>query len=63
MRFDLSLTPQIFDVATGERVGLLQGHTEEVLHLLLTTFKGENTIISGSQDGTIIKWTMDSEWR
>eukprot|EP01134_Creolimax_fragrantissima_P008429 CFRG8429T1 len=55
---------KVFDTVSGDLVCTLDGgHTEEILHFVLTTFKGVNHIISAGQDGTIIVWEMDDDWR
>ncbi|KAI8967594.1 WD40-repeat-containing domain protein [Mycotypha africana] len=53
---------KIFDVVTGKRTTLLEGHAEEILCIKAIQFLGENYLISTSQDGYIIKWHMDSTW-
>ncbi|CDS14390.1 hypothetical protein LRAMOSA06559 [Lichtheimia ramosa] len=53
---------KIFSVETGNRVGQLDGHSEEVLCIKAITFKGKNYYLSTSQDGYIIKWQMDQDW-
>ncbi|KAI1318398.1 hypothetical protein EDD11_006736 [Mortierella claussenii] len=54
---------KIFDILTGEVVTRLEGHTEELLCVKKVQFKGENYFLSGSQDGYLNKWHMDSDWR
>ncbi|KAG0000618.1 hypothetical protein BGZ65_004212 [Modicella reniformis] len=54
---------KLFDVITGEVVVTLEGHTEELLCVKRVQFKGENYFLSGSQDGYLSKWHMDSDWR
>lgn len=53
---------KIFNVITGERVARLDGHTEEILCIKAIQFKGNNYLISTSQDGYIIKWHMSEDW-
>lgn len=53
---------KVFDILTGECVEELKGHEEEIMFVNCVTFKGDNYVLSGSQDGTIIKWRMNSEW-
>ncbi|KAI9255841.1 WD40-repeat-containing domain protein [Helicostylum pulchrum] len=53
---------KIFNVITGERVAKLDGHTEEILCIKAIQFKGNNYLISTSQDGYIIKWHMSEDW-
>eukprot|EP01135_Chromosphaera_perkinsii_P000468 Nk52_evm22s96 gene=Nk52_evmTU22s96 len=52
----------IINLLTGEVVNKLEGHKEEILFVERVQFKGENHFLSCSQDGTIIKWHMDSSW-
>lgn len=54
---------KVFDIATGERVAQLTGHREEVLHISLVRCQGRNVAVTGSQDGSIIKWEMTDDWR
>lgn len=54
---------KLFDILTGEVVCQLKGHTEELLCVKRVQFKGENYFLSGSQDGYLNKWHMDSDWR
>lgn len=53
---------KIFDVASTEQIARLEGHSEEILCVKTLTFKGENYLISTSQDGYIMKWLMDETW-
>lgn len=53
---------QIFNIASGERVNTLEGHREEVLFIKLVTYKGANVMLTGSQDGTVVKWVMSDDW-
>ncbi|KAG0313986.1 hypothetical protein BGZ99_008448, partial [Dissophora globulifera] len=53
---------KLFDVLTGEVIVTLEGHTEELLCVKRVQFKGENYFLSGSQDGYLNKWHMDSDW-
>ncbi|KAF9156148.1 hypothetical protein BG015_007046 [Linnemannia schmuckeri] len=54
---------KLFDILTGEVVCQLKGHTEELLCVKRVQFKGENYFLSGSQDGYLNKWHMESDWR
>ncbi|KAF9175777.1 hypothetical protein BGX21_005982 [Mortierella sp. AD011] len=54
---------KLFDVLTGKVVVTLEGHTEELLCVKRVQFKGENYFLSGSQDGYLNKWHMESDWR
>ncbi|KAF9911170.1 hypothetical protein BX616_010648 [Lobosporangium transversale] len=54
---------KLFDILTGEVVTKLEGHTEEMLCVKRVQFKGENYFLSGSQDGYLTKWHMDSDWK
>ncbi|KAG0366234.1 WD40-repeat-containing domain protein [Gamsiella multidivaricata] len=54
---------KVFDVLTGEVIAILEGHSEELLCVKRVQFKGENYFLSGSQDGYLNKWHMDSDWR
>lgn len=54
---------KIFDIFTGEVVTQLKGHGEELLCVKKVQFKGENYFLSGSQDGYLNKWHMESDWR
>lgn len=53
---------KIFNIASTERVARLEGHAEEVLCIKTVSFRGENYLISTSQDGYIKKWHMDNTW-
>lgn len=53
---------KIFNLITGERIAKLDGHTEEILCIKAVVFKGNNYLISTSQDGYIIKWHMSEDW-
>jgi len=52
---------KIFSLETGSVVCRLEGHTEEVLFLKRIKFKGDNYIVSSSEDGKVIKWKMDAD--
>lgn len=54
-----SIDNQIFDVFTGSVVAQLKGHREEVLSIYRVEFKGQNYLVSSSEDGKIIKWKMN----
>lgn len=54
---------KIFDILTGEVVTQLKGHGEELLCVKKVQFKGENYFLSGSQDGYLNKWHMESDWQ
>ncbi|KAF9439182.1 hypothetical protein BGZ76_009354 [Entomortierella beljakovae] len=54
---------KLFDILTGKVVVTLEGHTEELLCVKKVQFKGENYFLSGSQDGYLNKWHMESDWR
>ncbi|KAI8348687.1 WD40-repeat-containing domain protein [Mortierella sp. GBAus27b] len=54
---------KVFDIITGEVVATLEGHSEELLCIKKVQFKGENYLLSGSQDGYLNKWNMESDWR
>lgn len=53
---------KIFDVITGEIVNQLHGHDEEILCLKVVEYKNENYLVSTSQDGYIVKWSMSKGW-
>lgn len=53
---------KIFNIITGERVAVLEGHSEEILCIKAVKFKGDNYLVSTSQDGYIIKWHMAEDW-
>ncbi|KAJ2753642.1 hypothetical protein IWQ56_006590, partial [Coemansia nantahalensis] len=53
---------KIFNVVTGEVVARLEGHAEEVLSIKSVVYKGENYLVTTSQDGYIRRWHMDSDW-
>lgn len=53
---------KIFDIITGERLAVLDGHSEEILCIKAVQFKGDNYLVSTSQDGYIIKWHMAQDW-
>eukprot|EP00124_Ichthyophonus_hoferi_P003283 Ihof_evm2s276 gene=Ihof_evmTU2s276 len=54
---------KIFDVMSGDLVGQLLGHTEEVQDICMTSFKGRNILLSASQDGSFRRWDMADDWR
>ncbi|KAF9964734.1 hypothetical protein BGZ70_006022 [Mortierella alpina] len=54
---------KLFDILSGEVVARLDGHAEELLCVKKVHFKGENYFLSGSQDGYLNKWHMDSDWK
>jgi WD40 repeat protein len=54
---------RIFDVVTGLVVAKLEGHEEEILCIKTVKFKQENYYLSTSQDGYIIRWHMDADWK
>lgn len=47
---------------TGNLVGKLEGHAEEILCIKAVKFNEENYYISTSEDGHIIKWRMADDW-
>jgi len=53
---------KIFDVFTGSVVAQLKGHREEVLAISRVEFKGQNYLVSASEDGKIIKWKMNEHF-
>ncbi|KAJ1650365.1 hypothetical protein IWQ61_008813 [Dispira simplex] len=53
---------KIFDVVESTVVGKLEGHSEEVLCIKRLQFRGENYVVSTSQDGYIIRWKLDTDW-
>ncbi|KAJ3330132.1 hypothetical protein HDU76_006364 [Blyttiomyces sp. JEL0837] len=53
---------KMFDLETGKVSQRLAGHTEEVLFVDTTSYKGHPYILSTSQDGHIIKWKMSPDW-
>ncbi|KAG1053228.1 hypothetical protein G6F43_004683 [Rhizopus delemar] len=53
---------KIFNVPESKVVAKLEGHTEEILCIKALEFEGENYYISTSQDGSIMKWHMASDW-
>ncbi len=54
---------KVFDLLTGEVIAQFHGHDEEVLCIKHAQYKGEHYLVSTSQDGYIIQWKVDSEWR
>ncbi|ORZ21568.1 WD40-repeat-containing domain protein [Absidia repens] len=54
---------KIFDMFDGKVAGQLDGHSEEVLCIKSLQFESKNYYVSTSQDGYIIKWQMDSDWK
>lgn len=60
--FILPCDIKIFDMIEAKVITRLVGHTEEVLTIKTVQFKGENYLISTSQDGSIIKWHMSQDW-
>lgn len=53
---------KIFDVFTGNVVGRLEGHSEEVLCLKGIFFREQFYFVSSSYDGTIYKWRMKEDF-
>jgi len=53
---------KIIDIITGEVLCRLDGHDEEVLCIKLVTFKGDNFLLSCSEDGRIMKWPMNEDY-
>ncbi|KAJ1959479.1 hypothetical protein H4R35_007640, partial [Dimargaris xerosporica] len=53
---------KIFNVVTSKVVARLEGHSEEILCIKRLQFKGDNYLISTSQDGYIIRWKLDDDW-
>ena len=53
---------KLFDVITGEVESKFDAHQEEILSVKLLEFKGENYIISTSQDGYIWKWKLSEDY-
>lgn len=54
---------KIFDVVNGSVLAKLEGHEEEILCIKAVKFKHENYYLTTSQDGYIIRWHMDSDWK
>jgi WD40 repeat protein len=54
---------KIFDTVTGTVIARLEGHEEEILCIKAITFKHENYYLSTSQDGYIIRWHMNHDWK
>ncbi|KAJ2156508.1 hypothetical protein GGF46_005140 [Coemansia sp. RSA 552] len=53
---------KIFNVLTGEVVARLEGHSEEILCVKSVVYKGENYLVTTSQDGYIRCWHMGADW-
>jgi WD40 repeat protein len=53
---------KIFDLATGKLLLKLNGHEEEIIALKLVIFDKQNYILTGSNDGRLIKWKMNADW-
>jgi WD40 repeat protein len=53
---------KIFNIVENKVVARLKGHSEEVLMIKAVQFKGENYLISTSQDGSIMGWHMSQDW-
>ncbi|ORX62961.1 WD40 repeat-like protein [Hesseltinella vesiculosa] len=51
-----------YDLVTQKVVSVLNGHAEEILCIKSVKFDGKNYYISTSQDGYIIKWSMEDDW-
>jgi WD40 repeat protein len=47
---------KIFDILSGKVSQNLEGHTEEILCLKRLSFKNNNYYLTGSYDGSMIKW-------
>ncbi|KAI9249858.1 WD40-repeat-containing domain protein [Helicostylum pulchrum] len=60
--FILNCDIKLFDMVQAKVLTRLEGHTEEVLTIKAIEFKGENYLISTSQDGSIMKWHMSEDW-
>jgi WD40 repeat protein len=54
---------KIYDSVKGEVLCKLEGHVEEVLCVKTITFEGENYLLSAGQDGKMIKWRMNRDFR
>jgi len=51
----------LFDTITGEKLGVLEGHTKGVVSLCLASGPGgENWLASGSWDGTARLWDLQT---
>jgi len=44
-------------------VSQLAGHNEEILSIKALEFKGQQYLLSTSQDGYLIKWHMSEDWK
>ncbi|PRP82326.1 hypothetical protein PROFUN_10230 [Planoprotostelium fungivorum] len=53
---------KVFNITSGEVVETLHGHEEEILCLKRIKFDGETFLISGSEDGRMIKWKMNRDY-
>eukprot|EP01117_Protostelium_nocturnum_P011269 TRINITY_DN4093_c0_g2_i4.p1 TRINITY_DN4093_c0_g2~~TRINITY_DN4093_c0_g2_i4.p1 ORF type:complete len:531 (-),score=175.47 TRINITY_DN4093_c0_g2_i4:719-2311(-) len=53
---------KIFNTESGEVVERLEGHQEEVLCLKRVVFKETNYLLSGSEEGFMIKWEMNEDY-
>lgn len=60
--FILNCDIKLFDMVQAKVLTRLEGHTEEVLTIKAIEFKGNNYLISTSQDGSIMKWHMSEDW-
>ena len=54
---------KIYDVVTGEILLRMEGHQEEILSLKYFQFKNKNFLLTCGQDGRIIKWTIESDFK
>ncbi|KAI8070854.1 WD40-repeat-containing domain protein [Gongronella butleri] len=54
---------KVFNLETKKVESQLHGHAEEILCLKWLTFDDKNYYISTSQDGYIIKWHMEADWK
>lgn len=53
---------KVFDIYTGEVVRILKGHDEEVFSIKKLNYKGENYLLTASEEGFIIKWPMNDNF-
>lgn len=53
---------KIFDLITSQLLAKLSGHEEEIIALKLVRFNQQNYILTGSNDGRLIKWKMSADW-
>ena len=53
---------KIYDILTGKVLLQLEGHQEEILCMKLVTFANKEYLLTGGQDGRIIRWEINEDF-